>query len=79
MPFSAIIVNQIAPFKYNFNFLVFNPFGWIFILPGRLCLTELCAGLFLVIGVIFTGWAILGGLVGFLIYKIKQNRNYKKT
>jgi hypothetical protein len=76
VPFSAIIINQIAPLKYNFNFLVFNPFGWIFIFPGRLCQTELCAGFFLVIGVVFAGWAILGGLIGFLIYKIKQKPEF---
>jgi hypothetical protein len=79
VPFSAIIVNQIAPDKYNFIFLLLNPFGWIFILPGRLCQTELCAGLFLVIGVVFAGWAILGGLIGFLVYKVKQSRNFKKS
>jgi hypothetical protein len=71
VPFSAIIVNQIAPDKYNFIFLLLNPFGWIFIFPARLCQTESCANILFVIGTIYFGWAMLGGIVGLFIYKIK--------
>ena len=72
VPLTTILINQVFPFKYNFTFLAYNPFSWIFIFPAKLCQSDLCGDLFLVVGFVFTGWAILGGVIGILLYWIKK-------
>ncbi|EKE13277.1 MAG: hypothetical protein ACD_13C00045G0001 [uncultured bacterium] len=74
MPLLIVKLQETAPLSnYDFDYLIFwNPAGWIFLLPARLCRNELCTDIILVVGVIFTGWAILGGMIGALIYWIRK-------
>jgi hypothetical protein len=76
IPFFATIANELFPSSMNFDFLIYNPLGWIFVFPARLCQTEICANLFFMIGVIYFGWALLGGIIGFFVYRIK-NKIYR--
>lgn len=71
-------LQAIAPFSnYDFDYLIFwNPIGLFFWSLARLCKSDLCVNISLFV-IIFIAWAILGGLLGFLIYKIKQSRNLK--
>lgn len=80
IPILIVKLQAIAPFNnYDFDYLIFwNPIGlfiWIF---AKRCESELCANIFIFI-IIFVAWAILGGLIGFLIYKLKQKQQTKNS